>query len=58
MPYLARLIIAILLMVALAEVAPDLVNAVLALLLIGIVLTNWKSFSGLSSLLASLGGKK
>jgi hypothetical protein len=54
-PFLARLLIVILLTVALAEVAPEFVNIVLALILVGIVLGHWKSFSGLASMLGSLG---
>ena len=55
-PFIGRLIIVVLLTVALAELAPDAVNVVLALILVGIVLSHWKDFAGLSSVLTSLGG--
>lgn len=54
-PYAAKLAIVILLVVALAEVIPDYINALLGLVLVGIVLTNWQKFSGLASALGTLG---
>ncbi len=58
MNFTTRLIIVIILTVALAEVAPDLVNAILSLILIGIVLSHWKAFSALFSVAATLGSEK
>lgn len=55
LPFAARLVIVILLTVALAEFAPELVNGILALTLIGIVLSNWKDFQGLTKVIATLG---
>jgi len=56
LPFLARLVIVILLTVALAEFAPEAVNALLALILIGIVLSHWKDFQALTKVIATLGG--
>lgn len=55
LPFLARLIIVILLVVALAQVAPEAVNAILLLVLIGIILSRWKSFQGLTQIIGTLG---
>jgi hypothetical protein len=55
LPFLARLIIVILLVVALAQVAPEAVNAVLALVLIGIILSRWRSFQGITQIIGTLG---
>lgn len=55
LPFLARLVIVILLVVALSQVAPEAVNAILILVLIGILLSHYKSFQGLTSILANLG---
>lgn len=55
LPFIARLIIVILLVVALSQVAPEAVNAVLALVLVGIVLSRWKSFQGLTQVINTLG---
>ena len=54
-PFLLKLGIVILLTVALAEYAPELVNAILFLILVGVILGNWKEFSGLASVIGTLG---
>jgi hypothetical protein len=53
-PYIARVLIVILIALALAEVSPEFVNAILTLVLIGVLLSNYKKFSGLFS---SFGGR-
>lgn len=58
MNLIARLIIVIALTVILAEIAPEAVNAILLLILIGLVLSNWKAFSQLNSLIGTLGDDK
>lgn len=55
MNFYLKLGIVILLVVALSEAAPDLVNAILVLILIGAILGNWQEFSGLASILGTLG---
>lgn len=55
MNFTTRLVIVIVLTIALAEFAPDLVNAILLLILIGILLSRWKSFSQLFGLIGTLG---
>lgn len=54
-PFLAKLVIVILLAVALAEFIPEAVNAVLILILVGVILGNWKEFEGIAVLIGSLG---
>lgn len=56
LPFAARLVIVILLVVALSEFAPELVNAVLAIILIGVVLSGWREFQGVTKIIATLGG--
>jgi len=56
LPFAARLVIVILLTIALAEFVPDLVNAILGLILVGIILGNWKSFQGITTIISSIGG--
>lgn len=56
LPFVARLVIVILLTIALAEFAPDMVNAILGLILIGIVLSNWRSFQGITKIISTIGG--
>lgn len=56
LPFVARLVIVILLVVALSEFAPELVNAVLAIILIGVVLSGWREFQGVTKIIATLGG--
>jgi hypothetical protein len=53
-PQIAKVVIVILITVALAEVAPEAVNYILLLILIGVILGNWKEFSGLASVFSSL----
>ena len=55
MNFYIKLGIVILLVVALSEAAPDLVNAILVLILIGAILGNWQEFSGLAAILGTLG---
>ena len=55
MNFYLKLGIAILIVVALGEAAPDVVNAVLVLILIGAILGNWQEFSGLAAILGTLG---
>ena len=55
MSFVFKLAIVILIVAALAEYAPELVNAILILVLLGMVLGNWKSFSGIASVFGSLG---
>lgn len=55
MNFYLKLAIVILIVVALGEAAPDVVNAVLALILIGAILANWNEFSGLATILGTLG---
>lgn len=56
LPFAARLVIVILLVIALAEFAPDIVNAVLGLVLVGIVLSGWRDFAGITKIFATIGG--
>lgn len=55
LPFLVKLAIVILITVALAELAPEAVNAVLGLILIGAILGNWQEFKGLATLIGTLG---
>jgi len=55
MNFYLKLGIVILLVLALAEAAPDAVNAILVLILIGAILGNWQEFSGLAAILGTLG---
>lgn len=55
LPFIARLIIVILLVIAISQAIPEAVNAVLVLVLIGIVLSDSKTFSGLAQIVGSLG---
>ena len=54
-PTVAKLVLVILIVLALAELAPDWINAFLALVLVGVVLSHWQNFSGLASALGTLG---
>lgn len=60
MTNLEKFIIAVLIVVVLAEVFPEPVNVVLLLVLIGLVLTQYQSFSELFAQLGTLnpGGTK
>jgi hypothetical protein len=51
-PFLLKLLIVILLTIALSEFAPELVNYVLLLILIGAILGNWQEFKGLATILS------
>ena len=53
-PFLGKLAIVILITVAMAEIAPEAVNAVLVLILVGAILGNWQEFKGLVDVLGSL----
>ena len=53
-PNTAKIIIVILLTVAMAEFIPEAVNLILTLILVGVILGNWKQFSGLATLLGSI----
>lgn len=55
MNFYLKLAIVILIVIALGEAAPDVVNAVLILILIGAILGNWQEFSGLAAILGTLG---
>lgn len=54
MSFTFKLVVVILLTVALAEVAPELVNYILLLILIGAVLGNWQQFAGIAKIFSSL----
>lgn len=54
-PTFAKLALAVLIVVALSEVAPELVNGFLILLLVGIFLTRYQYFKGLADMLGTLG---
>ena len=54
-PTVAKLVLVILIVLALAELAPDWINAFLALVLVGVVLSHWQNFAGLASALGTLG---
>lgn len=54
LPFIVRVVIVVILAVTLSEVAPEITNAILFLVFIGILLANYKKFSGL---FVSLGGK-
>jgi hypothetical protein len=49
-----KLAIVILVAIAAAEANPELVNAVLVLILLGLVLGHWSQFSGLASILGTV----
>lgn len=53
-PYV-KYAIAILIVLALAEVAPQIVNSILILVLIGMMLANTKAIASLAAVLGSLG---
>jgi len=55
MNFYVRLIIAILVVLALAEVAPEVVNAILLLMLVGMILGRWPAFAWLANIIGSLG---
>lgn len=55
LPPIAKLVIVILLVVAIAEFAPEWVNAFLGLVLIGVILSHWQNFAGLASAIGTLG---
>lgn len=55
LPFIARLIIVLLLVIAISQIAPEATNAILLLVLIGIVLSRWKSFQGLTQIVGTLG---
>lgn len=47
--------LAVLIVVALSEAMPEIINAFLVLVLIGIFLTRYEYFKGLSNMLAQIG---
>jgi len=49
-----KLVIVILLAVAASEAAPEVVNTVLVLILIGLLLSHWGQFAGLTKILGTL----
>jgi len=49
-----KLAIVILLAIAAAEVSPQAVNALLILILLGLILGHWGQFSGLTKILGSV----
>lgn len=53
-PFAARLVIVILLAVALSEAIPEIVNAILILILAGLILGHYRQFSGLANVLGDL----
>ncbi len=55
MSTITKIIIAFLVVIALAEVMPEAVNAVLILILIGILLMRWPAFAELASTIGSIG---
>jgi hypothetical protein len=55
LPFIAQLIIVILLVVALAQIVPEAINAILSLVLVGIILSRWKSFQGLTQVIGAIG---
>ena len=54
-PTVAKLVLVILIVLALAELDPDWINAFLALVLVGVILSHWQNFTGLASALGTLG---
>ena len=54
-PPVVSFVIAILIVVALAEVIPEAVNAVLVLVLVGIILMRFPAFAGLVNSIGTLG---
>lgn len=56
LPFAARLVIVVLIVIALAEFAPDAVNSILALVLVGIILSGWKDFAGITKIFSTIGG--
>jgi hypothetical protein len=55
MKHPARLMLAILVVMALAEFIPEVVNSFLILLLVGILLGHWVQFQWLTKLIGSIG---
>ena len=51
LPFYAKLLIVILLTLAIAEIVPDFVNVLLVLILVGMVLSQWPKFAGLTQIL-------
>lgn len=56
LPFYARLALVCLIAVALSEAIPEAVNAVLILILAGIILGHWEKFSFLAQALGTLKG--
>ena len=54
-PAVAKLALVVLIILALAELAPEWINAFLGLVLVGVILSHWQNFSGLASALGTLG---
>lgn len=55
MPGIAKYLIAILVVIALSEAMPEMVNAILILVLIGIVLMRFSAFQQLAASIGTLG---
>lgn len=55
MNFYVRLAIAILVVLALAEVAPGAVNAILLLLIVGMALGRWPAFAWLANFISRIG---
>jgi len=54
LPFIVRLAIVILITLAISSVAPEAVNYILVLILIGAVLSNVPAFSGLAAIFGTL----
>ena len=55
-PLAARIIIVVFVVIALAEFAPEAVNGILILVLIGLILGRFQAFKGLFQIFNSFGG--
>lgn len=56
LPLSARIAIVVLIVIALAEFAPKAINAILVLVLVGMVLNRFQAFKGIFQILNSFGG--
>lgn len=52
--FYAKLALVFMLAVALAEVAPELVNSILILILVGLIVSHWSKFAGLARILSTV----
>ncbi len=55
-PFYARIVIVVLIVLAISEISPEVVNAVLLLVLIGLILGRFQYFQGLFKVINSFGG--